>query len=229
MVKKKKKKKVIKVKNIIILLIILLTIITSCYYALTMPIKNIYIKNNKLITDDEIMSSLSLYEYPSFLLTNKSQIEKTLKQNKYIKNVKVTKKFKNIIEITIYEYKQVAMTKEERLILENGNIIENNYPNIDIPIIINQIENDKIFKTFCNKFGQIEKNILRQISEIEYSPVEVDEERLLLYMNDGNLVYITLTKIDKINKYNKIKDKLEGKNGIIYLDSGNFVELKKQQ
>ena len=74
---------------------------------------------------------------------------------------------------------------------------------------------------------KIDSDIYRQVSEIEYSPVGVDDERFLFYMSDGNVVHITLTKINKINKYNKIKDKLEGKKGIIYLDSGDYVELVK--
>ena len=45
-------------------------------------------------------------------------------------------------------------------------------------------------------------------------------------MDDGNLVYITLTKIEKLNKYNDIKDKMDNKTGIIYLDSGNYIEIK---
>ena len=45
-------------------------------------------------------------------------------------------------------------------------------------------------------------------------------------MNDGNVVHVTLTKIDNLNKYNDIKDELGGKRGTIYLDSGNYVELK---
>ena len=45
-------------------------------------------------------------------------------------------------------------------------------------------------------------------------------------MNDGNLVYITLTKINKLNKYNQIKDKMNNQTGIIYLDSGDYIELK---
>ena len=44
-------------------------------------------------------------------------------------------------------------------------------------------------------------------------------------MSDKNKVYITLTKIEKMNKYNKIKDALEGNSGIIYLDSGNYAVL----
>ena len=46
-------------------------------------------------------------------------------------------------------------------------------------------------------------------------------------MNDGNFVYITLTKIDKMNKYSDIKDELVDKKGIIYLDSGDYVEIKR--
>lgn len=224
--KKKKKKRVLKVKNIIILLIILGMIIGVFYYAITMPIKNIYIKGNNIISDNEILETSSLYEYPSFLLTPKSQIKKSLEKNEYIKEAKITKKLGNIIEIKITEYPAIAITTEEDIMLSNGKILENTYNLTDIPIMINTIEDQNIIKNFASKFGQINTNILRQISQIEYSPVEVDKDRFLLYMNDGNLVYITLTKINKLNKYDRIKDKLNGQIGIIYLDSGDYVELK---
>ena len=51
-------------------------------------------------------------------------------------------------------------------------------------------------------------------------------DRFLLYMSDGNLVHVTLTKINKVNKYNGIKDVLGDRYGVIYLDSGDYVELK---
>ena len=150
-----------------------------------------------------------------------------VEKNDYIKEVKISKKLGNIIELTITEYQAVALTVDGNMILSNGTVLENTYNLTDIPIMINTIDENKTFKNFANKFGQINNNILRQISQIEYSPVEVDEDRFLLYMNDGNLVYITLTKINKLNKYDKIKDKLNGQLGIIYLDSGDYVELKK--
>ncbi|MBQ8681792.1 MAG: FtsQ-type POTRA domain-containing protein [Bacilli bacterium] len=228
MAKKKKKKRVFKIKNICILLGILLLLVGIFYYAITMPIKNIYIKGNQIISDDEIIELSALYQYPSFLLTRKSELKQSIKQNKYIKSIDISKKIGNIIEITIEEYQVIAITKDENIILSNGQKLENTYNLNDIPILINEISNEEIYNNFTNKFSKIKTNILRQISQIEYTPVEVDEDRFLLYMNDGNLVYITLTKIDKLNKYNKIKDKLEGKNGIIYLDSGNYVELKKE-
>ena len=47
-------------------------------------------------------------------------------------------------------------------------------------------------------------------------------------MTDSNYVYITLSKIDKINKYNSIVQELDNQKGIIYLDSGDYVEIKKE-
>ena len=44
-------------------------------------------------------------------------------------------------------------------------------------------------------------------------------------MNDGNYVYITIYKTLAINEYNKILPNLEGKKGILYLDSGNYFEI----
>lgn len=198
------------------------------YYGITMPIKNIYIKGNEIITDDEIIEVSALGDYPSFLLTKTGQIEESLEKIAYIKEAKLKKKFGNVIEITVVEYQPIAFTMEGQIILENGNVLDNVYDLTDVPILINSLDDSDKLENFALKFAQIEENILRQISQIEYSPVSVDEERFLLYMNDGNLVYITLTKINKLNKYNQIKDKLEGKIGIIYLDSGNYVELKKE-
>lgn len=227
MAKKKKKKRVLKIKNICILLGILLLLIGISYYIITMPIKNIYIKENKIISDNEIIETTSLYNYPSFLLTRKSQLKKIILKNKYIKSVNIAKKIGNIIEITIKEYQPLAVDKEDNIIIETGKKIPNNYNLNDIPILINDIQDKEIYLNFVNKLTKIDTNILRQISQIEYSPINVDKDRFLLYMNDKNIVYITLTKIEKLNKYNKIKDALEDKTGIIYLDSGNYIELKK--
>ena len=66
------------------------------------------------------------------------------------------------------------------------------------------------------------------ISEIEYSKTSYDKERFKLYMNDGNEVYITIDKIDKLNKYKSIVKKLDNKKGILYLDSGNYLEIKEK-
>lgn len=226
MSKKRKKKKVLKVKNILVFLTVLLLLIALIYYILKMPIKNIYVLGNNIIPDNNIIEESHLSNYPSFLLTSSYEIKNHLKKNKYIEKVEVNKKIGNIIELKITEYKVLAILEEEnQVILSNGNIVDNIYDKTDTPILINAID-EKIFNNFISKFKKINNNILRQISQIEYNPTKVDNSRFLLYMNDGNLVYITLTKINKLNKYNKIKDNMNNNTGIIYLDSGDYIELK---
>ncbi len=227
MAKKKKKRKVrLKIKNILIFLSIILIFLAVIYYVLQMPIKNIYISGNKILDDETVIELAKLSNYPSFLLTSTSEIKRNLSKSDYINNIKISKKLGNVIDIKVEEYKALALTNNgQRVILSSGKIIENKDNITDVPVLNNNIS-DKVFNYFIKKFSGVNDNILRQISQLEYSPVSVDDKRFLLYMDDGNMIYITLTKIDKLNKYNAIKDKMDNQTGLIYLDSGDYVELK---
>ena len=46
-------------------------------------------------------------------------------------------------------------------------------------------------------------------------------------MNDGNYVYLTLDKFNKIDKYLEIIKSFNNKKGILYLDSGEYFEVKE--
>ena len=70
---------------------------------------------------------------------------------------------------------------------------------------------------------------MEKVSDIKYFPNKYDEERFILYMNDKNIVYINLPKFKSINEYNKMVEKLEGKTGKLYLDSGNYFEYDKDK
>lgn len=226
MTKNKKKKRVkFKIKNIILLLLILGILIIIGYYLVMMPIKNIYISGNERIDDEKIRELANIDNYPSFILTNKSQIRRNLVANSYIKDVKIKKRLGNILEIDIVEYRIIASNIEGMVILSSGEVLNNDYKVYDVPMLINDISDSQVYESFVMGMEELDYSILRQISEIEYSPVEVDKERFLFYMSDGNVIHVTLTKLDKMNKYNKIKDKLTGKKGVIYLDSGDYVEL----
>ena len=85
------------------------------------------------------------------------------------------------------------------------------------PVLINYVPDETLDK-MIKKFSKLEEEIIVKISEIEYSPTTYDKERFLLYMNDGNEVYITLTKVKELSNYTKIKKQLGEKKGILYLD-----------
>ena len=222
-VKVKVTKKKIKVKNILITGIILLLIISTIIEVTKLPIKNIYIIGNQILSDKEIIELAELNEYPPYLKIYFNNMKTKLLNNEYIKNVKIKRTISRKVYIEIEEYKPVCIYKD-KLVLSSTKTVDNTY-NIDfVPYIINNV--DEIYDKLINKFNKIEDDILLKISHIEYKPNEVDKERILLYMTDSNYVYITLSKIDKINKYNSIIQKLENKKGIIYLDSGDYVEIK---
>lgn len=224
--KKKKRKLKLKMRNVLILLLVILIFVGVIYYILQLPINNIYITGNNILSDAEVIDWAKVDSYPSFLLTSSSEVENNLSNNPYIESVDVNKRLGNKIEINVTEYKAIALINQgSQVLLSSGDIVSNDYGLSDVPILCNSVSDD-VFNDFVKKFSKINSNVLRQISQIEYSPVDVDNMRFLLYMDDGNLVYITLTKINKINKYNDIKDKLENKIGTIYLDSGDYVEVR---
>lgn len=222
-VKVKVTKKKLKTKNILVTILILLLLILITIDITRLPIKNIYIEGNNILNDKTIIELAGIENYPPYINTYFTNIKTKLLDNDYIKNVNIKRTLSRKIYIEIEEYQPICIYKD-KLILSSTTPVDNIY-NIDyIPYVINDI--DEIYDKFVNKFTKVNKDILLKISHIEYKPNEVDKERFLLYMTDSNYVYITLSKIDKINKYNSIVQELENKKGIIYLDSGDYVEIK---
>lgn len=222
-VKVKVKKKKINIKKITIMLLILAILIISIIQFTKIPVKNIYISGNNIVSDKEIIKLSELETYPSYISTYLIDIKENVLKNNYIKSVKIKRKLPGKIYIEVEEYKPICIYKN-KLVLSSTIQVENKY-NIDyIPYIINNI--DRIYDEFVRKFSHIDYEIINKISHIEYKPNDVDKERFLLYMVDSNYVYITLTKIEKINKYDSIINELDGKKGIIYLDSGDYIEIK---
>lgn len=222
-VKVKVKKKKLKMKNILISMLIILLFVLITIDITRLPIKNIYITGNHILNDKTVIELAGIKDYPSYIKTYFSKIKNKLVKNEYIKDVKIKWTPSRKIYLEIEEYKPICIYKD-KLVLSSTVSVDNKY-NIDyVPYVINDI--DEIYDRFVAKFNKIDKDVLLKISHIEYKPNEVDKERFLLYMTDSNYVYITLSKIDKVNKYNSIVQELENKKGIIYLDSGDYVEIK---
>lgn len=224
-VKVKVKKRKLKLKRVIFCLLFLglLGFIFSLVW--NMPILNIYIIGNDIVSDKEIIDMAGISDYPSFIRTSDKDIIRGLENNDFIDKVEVEKKLFGKLYIYITGYRVISLYNN-KLLLSSGKIVDNIYDLYDMPILISDISSVK--DKYVKAFSKVDDEILLKISEIEYAPNEVDKERFILYMNDENLVYITLGKIIKINKYNSIYSELDGKKGIIYLDSGDYVEVKEE-
>ena len=92
--------------------------------------------------------------------------------------------------------------------MKMGKTSENVITKLGIPTLINYTPSD-IYDNLIKKLNNINIDILKKVSEIEYSPdikneKVIDKNRFLLRMNDGNYIYINLANMDNLNKYEEI-------------------------
>lgn len=220
-----KKRKKIKIVAVFLFLLILSIVCYGSYLLMDMPIKNILIKGNIILKDQEIIEEANIEDYPSFLRTTSHKIKKNLQNNPYIASIHVKKTFFNKLVIEIEENSILYIdSKENKMILSNGKSIEIDKHSIGSAVLINEIDKQYQDK-FIKRMSEINKDILRKVSEIKYEPTDLDKGRFLFSMTDGNYVYITLTKMKNLNYYEEVLPQLEGKKGILYLDSGNHFEI----
>jgi cell division septal protein FtsQ len=219
-----KKKKHINYKRLIVVLLLLYFVIYLIIQFINTPIKNIYVENNAFLTDQEIIDAAKVSNYPS-IFTLDTTIESNLKSDIYIKSAKVYKKNFTELHLVVEENYPLFINKNtSKTVLLNKMEVDRKF---SVATLINYVP-DTIYNSFVNKVGEVNKDILLRISEIEYRPNDVDTERFLLSMNDGNYVYLTLSKFSLINNYIDIIKEVGNKKGILYLDSGGYFELKEE-
>lgn len=221
-VRVKVKKKKLKVKKVLLLLFLLFFFFLVFQFIDTIKIKNIIVVGNNLISDQEIIETLSLDNYPSFYLLNSLSLENKLLENKLVKDVDIYRKLlKKQVYINIEEYR-VLFNYNNKIYLESGLYVENS--DIITARFINDID-DEYLNKFINAYNLIDYDIIKLVSEIEYIPNDVDDERFILTMIDGNDVYLTLSKITEVNNYFELKAKVGTNIGKFHLDSGNYFEV----
>ena len=217
--KKKKDKKILKKIGVIIIIILIV------YLIINVRIKNIYIKGNKLLTDQEIIELAGIENYPKLFSISSKKMMSKIKLNPIIENVKIKKNIFGRIDIEIKEYNMILKDEVDNgIYLSSGKKVIIDEKVIGIPSLINVVDQE-ILKDFIKKLDKVDKDILSKISEIEYTPNEYETDLFLLYINDGNYVYVTTTRVLNMNKYNEVLKQLDGKKGILYLDSGNHFKI----
>ncbi len=218
----KSKKRKVRYDRLIIFMIIIITIIVFLNFLFNLKITNIVITNNYYLSDQQIIELANISDYPKTLFNSSSKIKQALKESKLIKDVKVTKKFLTQIYIDVVENRPLFYyNSTNQTILLDGTSIDQKYP---VPTVLNYIT-DTYFDEFVTEMGKLDLSILSKISEIQFDPNNVDDNRFFLTMSDGNYVYINISTFYKLNKYISIKENLPDKEGILYLDYGNNFEI----
>ena len=219
----RKKKRRLKVRNVLLVLTLITIILLGLAFLTDVKINNIVIKGNILYSDWEIIEKAGLDDYPSSLKTLSSKIEDRLEEDAYIKEVKVERPSLTKVVIKIDENLPLFyyLPAQKTILADKTEVLEN-FP---VPTVINYVP-DKVYEKFLKAIASVNYDIVKRISEIKYDPNEVDEGRFFLTMNDGNQVYLTLNDFEKIDDYLDIIKEFDNKKGILYLDSGEYFEVK---
>ena len=222
--KSKTKKRKIRYDRILIFIIIIIIIISCFTYLTNLKISNIYISNNIFLTDQQIIEIADISDYPKTSKMLSSKIKNNLENSIYIKNATVKKRWLTQVYIDIEENRPLFYYESiKQTVLLDGRTIDDKY---NVPTVINYVT-DVYFNKLITEMAKLDLSVLIKIAEIEFKPNEVDDNRFLLTMTDGNYVYVNIETFNKLNKYLSIKESLPNKKGILYLDYGNNFEIIK--
>lgn len=222
MSKKVQKKVKIRYKNVLFFVVVIIAISFLTYKIIKMPISNIYISGNSILTDEEIIRIAKIENYPSTISNLSSDIKKRLEDSPKINSAKVTKKDLSKVYIEVVENRPLFYNSNTNKVV----MLDKTEQESDeiTPYLLNYIP-DTIYDKFIDAMANVNTEVLKRISEIEYNPNEVDKERFYLTMNDGNKVYLTLSTYDKINNYISMIKQFNNKKGTLYLDSGEYFKV----
>lgn len=227
MAKKIVKKTKIKLLPCFMVLLFFVALSFGVYYFVHLPIQNLIVEGTSYLKDDYILNLAGVRDYPSFYLISTRGIEDKLEESPYIQKAEVKREFFHVLVLDIKESKPLFINNTNKTVVFSNKEEVPVSEEIDlfrIPRLINYVPDNK-YRSFIKGMTDIKTDILGKISDIEYQPNDYDKDRFLLYMDDGNMVYLTLTKFDMINYYNDVLSQLENRKGILYLDNGNHFQI----
>lgn len=221
---KRVKRRKLNIKAFLVLLLILFLIGFFLYVLVTTPIKNIYIKNTTLLTDNEIIEVAGIKEYPAIFKLSTKSLEKKIATLELVDKVKVKKKFNGSIVIEIDEAIPLFYNRNtSKVMLSNKKEVSESNRYLGIPTLINYVPSD-LLKNFVDAFKEVDTDIIKMINEIEYNPnisenIVIDDSRFYLRMNDTNVVYVNVINMKRLNNYKSFFMLIGDKRGTLYLDS----------
>lgn len=185
-------------------------------------ISSIVVSGNEYVKDAQIIKNAGLNDKVSYLGFSVKRACDEITRDPLIKSCKIKRRLDFKIEIIVQENIPLFFyAGENAIVLSDGTRVTGT--NIyGLPTLVNYVPED-VFTEFIAGLAEIDGDIIRSISEIEYSPstaengTYIDKERFIFDMNDGNQVVINNRKMSVFNHYKKIYASID-KKGIFNFD-----------
>ncbi|WNF35548.1 cell division protein FtsQ/DivIB [Bacillaceae bacterium IKA-2] len=218
---------------ILYLSIFFLLLLTVIYFQSSLSdVKVIKIEGNRYLTDEEIVRASKLTDKTSFWGVNKQEIKAEITSLTQISGVSINRKFPYTVIINVEEYTRVAYLVTDGKfspILESGKLLATDtvtgFPT-DAPLLMGWSNGSELAE-MAAELSKLPEGLIHRISEIYFTPEELDPLRITLYMNDGFQVSSTIRHFsEKIAPYSAIVSELDPHNkGIIHMKINPYFEL----
>lgn len=194
-------------------------------------IKTIEVSGNAFLTDEEVIGISGMQTNTNIWTINKEEIAAEMIEHPVVESAEVQRSLPRTVEINLKEFEHVGYAEEGNSyfpVLGDGTILESmsqSDPSGDAPMLIG-FSDEEYLHRMANELEKLPDHISNLISEIHWAPVEDNESKILLYMNDGFLVDGAIRNFaERMEAYPSIAGQLdEEAQGIIHIGAGAYFE-----
>jgi cell division protein FtsQ len=227
-------------KLMILLLLFFFTVLAILFFQSSISkISMIVIAGNELVSTEAIGQAAGIAVGDRFFADSSSGIKQRIELLKSIQSAKVTKRFPGLVRIQVTEYPRVAFQIGEdgskQAVLADGSEIPLDSANpivLDKPLLSGWLSDDPLKAKLCQALGQIQDELLTDISEIRPDPSDSYPDKIKMYTRSKFEVYTTIGYLpDKIKVLGMFIRNLQDRNikdGIInMLETDNHTPFPK--
>lgn len=229
----KNKSKRIQLKDYAYTLIVIffISLIVLSYYFISdwSHIQTLSVSGNNEIPDQEILEEVAMHPgeslYEIFFI--KDEIENDLQARMpQVGAAQLEWEGLNDVNIHIDELQTMSYIQDKGQylqLLENGDIV-NDPLNITQGnhLVLIKFEEDGL-KSIIEELKKIDPPIRESISEVVYTPSDINAKKITIYMNDGNQVIGLYSNISRrLNYYPTMLESVKGESGVFNLETGAY-------
>lgn len=193
-------------------------------------VKTVDVKGNYIVSKQDLIQASGIKPKSRFWSDYFHQTEvkdKIQKEYPSVKNMTMNISMFNHITLNIEEYKVAGfLFADDKYypVLENGTILQMNYPNNDQKrLIFTNFNSESKLKEVIAQYNKLSTKVQKAIKEIEYHPTKENDMEMILHMKDGNKVVISGYRFDNMKYYYQVKKQMTG-TGVIDMEVGIFVK-----
>lgn len=219
----------IKKRLFIIGIIISLLIIVAQYFLSDISnVTKVYINGNYYLPSNYIQSISEVDTSSKYLFVVDYFTQNNIEKDPFIKSAKVSHIKHGMIQIDVEEEKMVAYRMDDgfEILLGNGSYTKATDDLVQIisslPLVVGFLDENAI-KTLADYLGDVDHNVIENISEIHRYEMSYDENMVRILMRDGNNIFTSFYSLDTLNNYYRLLPNIEDKPACIFVD-----EISKQ-